>query len=503
MGCGIAFDVGTTAVKTMVFNRHFVVEGSVSVEYRLLAPEKGCLEVDSDCYWEAAKECMRSLRKQLGERLKQVDFVTVTTQGETLIPICAAGRPLRNAIVWLDGRAEEESAFLKERVEKTHFYQVTGIPECTPAVPVCKLMWIKRNEPELYRNTAWFLLVGDYMLYRLTGRVCTERTLMSTTGYYDIRQSCLWQEMLDIAGIDRNKIPEILETGERAGEICEEAARELELPLHTAVFACTMDQVACAVGAGNVEDGVVTENAGTCLILAMTAQKAALRPGGNLAFYQHALPGKYLAMTNCPTAGIILKWFKDEFCEREAAIAAEQGTSVYNTLGNLAAGVEPMSRGLILLPHFSGVLQPECAPGARGVFFGVTLETGKAQFVRCIMESVGFLLRENLEYLEAEQGIGVKEIRSLGGAAKSRIWEQIKADIVQRDMVHMKEAECTALGAAMIVSVTAGWYEKLEHACNAGNSEVERISFSLENRVAYETGYEKYRNLYRLLKDEF
>lgn len=135
--------------------------------------------------------------------------------------------------------------------------------------------------------------------------------------------------------------------------------------MHTAVFACAMDQVACAVGAGNVEDGVVTENAGTCLILAMTAQKAALRPGGNLAFYQHALPGKYLAMTNCPTAGIILKWFKDEFCEREAAMAAEQGTSVYNTLGNLAAGIEPMSRGLILLPHFSGVLQPECAPGAR------------------------------------------------------------------------------------------------------------------------------------------
>ena len=98
MGCGIVFDVGTTAVKTMVFNRHFVVEDSVSVEYRLLAPEKGWLEADSDCYWEAAKECMRSLRKQLGERLKQVDFVTVTTQGETLIPICAAGRPLRNAM---------------------------------------------------------------------------------------------------------------------------------------------------------------------------------------------------------------------------------------------------------------------------------------------------------------------------------------------------------------------------------------------------------------------
>ena len=182
-----------------------------------------------------------------------------------------------------------------------------------------------------------------------------------------------------------------------------------------------------------------------------------------MCVYPHVLPGKYYIIPFCMTAGVVLKWFKDEFCAEEIKQAKRAGRSAYMGLDDLAATCPPGAGGLLLIPYLNGILQPESKPEMRGVFFGVSLDTKKPQFIRAIFEGVGFMLRENLELIES-MGIQVKEIRSFGGGSNSVLWQQIKSDISWRKISTMRQTECASLGAAILAAVAIGIYPDLDTA---------------------------------------
>lgn len=489
----LTFDIGTTSVKTCLFDQTLGTVGTHTEEYRLLTGEgEKRVELEPEVYWQAILNGIAAVAPT-AEARGTVAAICVSTQGETLIPVDRDGNALRRAIVWLDARADAEGAEISALPGAKDVYARCGVAGIDGMTPLSKLLWIRRNEPDIYERTCKFLLLGDYIAWRLTGRFISEKTLMTTTAYYDIRSDCRMDAWLEACGLDPEKIPEAVDSGRIVGRITESAALETGLPRDTCVVSGAMDQIAAAIGGGNVREGVITETTGTAMILLSTADESCFDSAGGVNIYRHAIPGKYLVIPFCITAGVVLKWFKDEFCAWETKLAEQTGRSVYDVLGEMAEKCAPGANGLTLIPYFNGILQPHTSPNQRGIFFGASLQTGKAQFVRAIFEGIGYMLRENVELLES-LGIRIEEIRSFGGGANSAIWSQIKADVTGKRIVTMEEGECASLGVACLAATALGWARDVESA-SAHNRTKRAFVPDEESAAAYRPLYDRYRKI--------
>lgn len=498
----LTFDVGTTAVKSCLFDDDLRLLSIANEEYTLDTDAGGRVELDPERYWQAvcggAAEALR--RAQLPP--SAVSAICITTQGETLIPIGKDGHALRKAIVWLDERAKKQADTLSARFSSAEFYHETGLPELNGFLPLAKLMWIRENEPEIYRQTEKFLLLEDYLLYRLTGQLAAEKTLASSTGWFSLRTDGYWQEGLAAAGIPQEKLPELFEPGTAlSAKLLPDVREKLGFRADTCVVTGTMDQTAGALGAGNLRPGCVTETTGTALCIGAALEKADLDDPNRVTVYRHVKPGLFLMLPFCMTAGLFLKWFKDTFCEAECRQAEQEHRSVYELLDELAEQTPPGAGGLLALPYLTGSIQPCSNPNARGVFFGIGLDTKKQHFLRAVYESVAFMLRENLELLTRVNHMPVTQIRSLGGGAKSAVWRQIKADVTGIPVGLAVQSESTSLGAAMLASVACGGKASLEQAAQAADRAV--VWTKPDRAGRYEQAYQKYCELFRTLNPLF
>lgn len=499
----LTFDLGTTSVKTCIFSRELRILGSSTLEYQLVTPAPGIVELPPEVYWDTICRGIRLAAQDAKVSLKDIRAVSISTQGETLIPVDESGAPLHNALVWLDERAHTEAAQITEHFDAETFYAHTGISECTGYCPVSKLLWFRRNEPAVYERAYKFLLLEDFVIQRLTGQFVTEKSLLCTTGYFDILADAYWQELLDTMQLDEKKLPQALECGSVVGHVLPEVAEMLGLSPEAVVITAAMDQTAAAVGAGNLMPGIVTETTGTAMCIGATADQPDMHHPARINVYRHIYPGKYLLLPVCMTAGMVFKWFKDAFCQEEARQAAETGVSVYDLLGAQAASAVPGANGLTLLPYFTGVIQPDNDPNARGVFFGVGLDTGKPEFVRAIFEGIAYMLRENLALIEAVDGQKVTGVRSLGGGSKSQIWRQIKADVCGVDISAMTETECTSLGAAILAAVALGYYPDAASAARVGNALASTLAPEADKKALYDQGFARYQRIWKQCRPIF
>ncbi len=480
----LALDVGTTALKGVLFDTDGRARAVCSREYDLLKPAPDLVELDPDTYWTAAREVIGSLLRSGGVAPAQIAAVGVTSQGETLIALDKAGRPLRNAIVWLDNRSREEAAELGRLFSIDEVYRITGQQEMAPTWTATRILWLKNHEPALFARTAKFLLPADYLLYKLTGRYATDPALNPSTLYFDLVRRTWWPEMLNALGITPSQLPDLLTPGEAAGPVSPAAAAETGLPAGIPVSGAPIDQIAGTIGAGNLEPGIVTETTGAALALCATLEKPLYDPLKRVGLYCHARPDRYALLPWVPTAGMAFRWLRDEL---------GAGAS-YETLTAEAAAVPPGSEGLTLLPHFCGAGTPQMNPNARGVLWGLTLGHRRSHIVRAFLESVAFMLKENLDMLE-RLGTPVTEIRSLGGGAKSPLWLQIKADVCRKDILTMECEETTSLGTAMLAGVNAGLFRNLEEARDRMVRIRARLAPAAGTREAYATAYQAYCDL--------
>ncbi len=406
---GAHFDAGRgdDGVKAALFDAEGRLAATGSCEYQPDKPRADWLELDPEVYWQAACQAIRSALAACGNGHGEIRAVGVTSQGN---PGCAggAGRPLRPAIVWLDTRSAAEAAELAEAFDPAEVYRVTGQQEMIPAWPATRVMWLRRREPGVYARAAKYLLVGDYLVYRLTGRFVSDRGLNPSTLYFDLNTGGWWPEMLEYLGLRAEQLPELAGPAAAVGAVQAEAAREAGLSAGTPVVPCPIDQVCGAVGAGSIAPGIITENTGAALALAATTLRPVLDPRRRVGVYLHGAPNRYLLLPWAPTAGMALRWFRDEFGDG----------ADYDALCRPAADIAPGADGLILLPHFSGAGCPHVAPRAGAALYGLTLNHTRAHVARALMEAVAFMVRGNLEML-AEMGVAGTELRSLGKAPRA------------------------------------------------------------------------------------
>jgi len=497
----LSVDLGTTALKVGLFGRSGDLKALSTKEYELKTPKTDIVECNPETYWNAFKNAVNELKDKYEHKPVEIKAVGISAQGETLFFLDENGEPLRDAIVWMDNRAQKESKELTEEFTDEKCYEKTGQVSFDPAWPASKILWSKKNEPDVFQQADKFLLIEDYFIYRLTGHCVSEGSLLTSTVYWDINTKDWWPDMLKYLGISEQQLPEIKESGEVVGEIKTEVAKEIGLSENTKVCTGALDQAAGAIGVGNVSEGIFSENIGAALAVCAPIDKKKLDPNKVMPLHYFSIPDTYM-FHSFTTGGMVFRWFRDNFGRSEKSTASLMRDDAYDILAREAENVPPGSDGLIMLPHLTGSMAPDVNPSAKGVYYGFTLKHDKPHFVRAILESIGYLIRRNIEAL-SEIGLKVDEIRSLGGGARSEIWNQIKSDITGKPLITLKCKEAASLGAAILAGKAIGFYDEVKDATEEMVSVDKRYSPNPENSEIYDEYYKGYKKLFSDLSEMF
>lgn len=424
----LGVDFGTTALKACLFDEKGNLLASESAQYKLITKGE-FIEFDAQEFFNVFITTVEKITCKF-----KVDALAVDTQGETLIVLDKAGNPLMNAIIWLDNRAEEQAKRMQEKFGLEKIYNLTGQAEIPAGYPAPKIEWLKDNAPEIFEKADKFLLLEDYILYRLTGKFASSRSLYSSSLLMNIHTGEYIDEILDYLGITKSQLPDLKESGEVVGEY-----------KGITVVTSALDQIAGATGAGVVKEGVMSETTGTALaVCAITEKFPAYYDGLKVSVY-YVRKGVYCLLMWAPTAGAVLEWYKRNFCENLN----------YNDLNVLAEKAPAGCEGLIMLPHLCGTVMPENQPNAKGVFFGLELKHERGHFIRAIMESVAYMIKEYVEFM----GVELDQIRSMGGGANSKLWCEIKSGVLGKEIVTLKQNETACLGSAVFAGVGLGVFE--------------------------------------------
>ena len=498
----LGIDAGTTAMKTVLYDKCGSLLAEGNSEYDLLTPRDGIVETDPEIYWTSLQTALRQMFSQLEEQYRDVTALAISSQGESFITIDSDGIPLRNTIVWLDTRSQEEAGIISSKFGDKKIYHTTGSPSVDPTWASTKLLWMRRNEPELFCRIYKILFIEDYLIYRLTGNFAANGSLYCSSLLYDINQNSWWKEMLEFLGIEEKQLPAIYPSGVKVGTVKHDVATSLGFSNQPLVVSGGMDQACGCVGTGNIASGVITENTGSSLNISVTTDKPVFDPEQRVPCQTHAINGKFIYLPWCTTAGMVLKWFKDNFCEVQITEAASEGTSVYKMLTESTRAIQPGSGGVVILPHLSGAMSPEMDPAARCVIYGLSLASKREHIVKAILESVAYMSRSNIAIIE-EAGIDVHEIILSGGASKSHEWNQIKADVLGKKAKTIQNSESCCLGAAILAGIGSGIFETAEQACKMIIKYDHYYTPSEKNHNIYDKYYNIYRKLYSSLKPVF
>ncbi|HUW65303.1 MAG TPA: xylulokinase [Spirochaetia bacterium] len=494
----LGIDIGTSATKAVLIEEDGRVRATARVEYPLSQPLAGWAEQDPGQWWEAAAVAVREIWTRTGLDGKAVAGVGLSGQMHGLVLLDSAYRVLRPAILWCDQRTGAECAWLNREIGVEQLYRWTGNP-ALPGFTAPKVLWVRRHEPEIYRQISHFLLPKDYVRFRLTGELATDVSDASGTLLLDVATRRWSSRMLAALDIPEAWLPALYESTEVTGKVSPEAAADTGLLAGTPIVGGGGDQAAGAIGLGIVAEGILSAALGTSGVIFATTEKPRMQPGSSLHTFCHAAPGRWHLMGVMLAAGASLQWFRDQLGGEEIRKAAQTSADPYGLLTEQAAAVGPGAEGLLFLPYLLGERTPHPDPAARGGFIGLTMRHHKGHMVRAILEGVAFGLRDSLELLH-KGGVMVKEIRVSGGGARSRLWRHILASVFKYPVTTVNSMEGPALGAALLAGVGVGIYSSVETAC----SDIIKVT-SREEAVpgevnAYEQVYALYKTLYPLLQ---
>ncbi len=447
----LGVDLGSTNIKAAIYDGSMQLVGQQSrpVEY---LRENGFVEFDAECYFEKLASLIAQLTQKYG--VQMIHQIALTGQAESLVCIDASGHALMPAISWMDERSSEECRELAAQFDASRCEQVTGQQALLPTWPATKILWLRKHRPDVFSSTATFMLLKDYIVFRLTGRKLADMSIATFTFYFDIYEKCYWQEMLNAIGISKSQLSPLIEPCTIAGPLTEAAAQALGLSSQTLVNVGTLDHFAGMIGTGNVHPGGITLSTGTVMALAVMAQEPAPRSSG-IAMHYGFLPDTHVMLPVAESGGVSLEWFR-RTC---------MGTINYDKLNSVLSSRSENT--LIFLPYLVGTNAPEFDSDAVGMFWGLRQEHDAFDMARAVMEGVAFMLRKNCDIITAK-GTSLEHIIATGGGAKSPVWCQLQADITGLPVIVPEETEAACLGASIIAAVADGQYENYDAAARQG-----------------------------------
>ena len=521
----ITYDIGTTGVKTCVFGLSDTIQllGSASKGYNLYVFPDGGAEQEPEEWWQALCETTPKAIEKAGIRAADIEGISFCSQMQGVVLVDKEGNAVRRALSYMDQRAREE---LKKGM--AHGLQIAGanIPKLlkslviTGAVaasvkdPVWKYKWVEAHEPENFKKVYKWLDVKEYFISRMTGKFIMTPDSAFGAELFDIREGhkCWSPALCKMLGVHMEHLPEVVASTAAVGTLREKQAEELGLHAGTAVFGGGGDASLIGVGAGAVNPGDTHVYNGTSGWVSTVVEKSIVDASAMIAAVTGADEGKFNYFAELETAGKCLEWVKDHLALDEIGIYLEKKhvtdgyeteyTSLYDYLTAVCRKVPAGSNGVIFTPWLHGNRCPFEDPNARGMFFNLSLETGKSEMIRAVLEGVCFHMRWFLE-AEDKKVKTSQTIRFVGGGALSSLTSQILADVTGRTVETVANPQNVgAVGAAVVVAVGLGVIPGFADAKKMIPAE-HTYTPDPANKAIYDKNYAVYKNLYKANKDNF
>jgi xylulokinase len=486
----LGIDASTTGVKALLISEAGDVIGTASTELPLSTPKPLWSEQNPVDWWDGAAHSIRQVLSDTGISGSDVAAVGLTGQMHGLTLLDESGSVLRPAILWNDQRTGPQCDEIRERLGKKRLIEITGNDALT-GFTAPKILWVQENEPEVFARARHVLLPKDYVRFRLTGEYATDRAGAAGTLLLDIKTRNWSPEVLKALDIPAEWLPPTHEGPQVTGHISSQAAEATGLKAGTPVVGGGGDQAAQAVGVGAVKPGIVALTLGTSGVVFASTDQPFIEPEGRLHAFCHAVPGRWHLMGVMLSAAGSLRWYRD-------TLAPGQD---FDTLLAPAVSVPAGSEGLLFLPYLTGERTPYPDPLARGAFVGLTVRHTQPHLTRAVLEGVAFGLRDSFELMKEAGLAQIDQVRVSGGGAKSPLWRQILADVMDAELVTVNTTEGAAYGAALLAGVGAGVWPDVDMACQATVKITGSTTPQAETVTRYEAAYTLYRRLYPDLKE--
>lgn len=478
----IGVDLGTSAVKILLVNQNGQVVREISKPYPLIQEKAGYSEQNPEDWVDQTVSGLSDLLKFGDCDPEDIEGISFSGQMHGLVLLDENDQILRNAILWNDTRTTRECQEIYERVGRERLLQITKNP-ALEGFTLPKILWVKNNEPDVYRKAKTFVLPKDYVRYRLTGKLHMEYSDAAGTLLLDITKKKWSNEICGLLDIDANLCPPLIASYEEVGTIAPEIAKVTGLSTKTRVFAGGADNACGAVGAGILQDGKSMVSIGTSGVVLSYESAGNKNFGGKVHYFNHSAPDSYYTMGVTLAAGYSLSWFKDVFAKKTG-------------FDELLADVDQVpigSKGLLFTPYIVGERTPHADANIRGSFIGMDSSHQLKHFVRAVLEGITFSLNESVEIFR-ENGKRIDTIVSIGGGAKNETWLQMQADIFNARIVKLSSEQGPGMGAAMLAAYGCGWFDSLQE-CSDQFLKVDKVYDPIDENV------EKYKDLFNLYKE--
>lgn len=444
----LGIDVGTTGTKTILFSREKGMISSDYMPYGLHAPRVGFSEQDANDWWRSVVKTVRTVCGQV-ERPEQVAAISLSLQGGTMVPVDEAFTPLRPAIVWNDGRCEEEARLFAEHFGNGYLYEKTGWA-LGKGLNALEIFWLSRHEPEIFAKTAMFLSVPDFISAKMTGIPAVDISDAGINQLADIRTGTYDEKILDFIGIRPGQLGKLVHSGEVIGPLTARAAQELGLTERTVLVAGAHDQYAVAAGAGCIQAGDVLIGTGTAWVV--TALSGEPDFAGGFSQSEAATGGLWGSMVSMSMGGVSMDWFRKNIAGGEGDEALS-----YDRINEMAEKKGVGANGLYFYPYFGGGAYPLSDQTSKASLIGLDLSHDRFDIARAVMEGVAFQIVWILESFQRK--FQISSLKLAGGATKSPLWCQIIADMAGLPVRVPAVADLACVGAGLLAGLGSGIYE--------------------------------------------
>lgn len=487
----LGIDIGTSACKIGIFNKKGKVVAQSSQSYPIYYPNPGWVEQNPDEWWQSICSGIKECLEKAGTDPGRIAGIGIDGQGWSAIPVDKSGNCLANTPIWMDTRAKDIAERVTGEIGDERIFETAG-NGFLPAYTTPKMLWFKEERPDIYKKTYKFLQSNGYIGYKLTGNMSIDRCQGYGIHFYNTKTFVYDESLAEDMGLSLDKVPDIYPCHGIIGTVTKEAAHLTGLKEGTPVIAGGLDAACGTLGAGIYKAKQTQIQGGQAGGMSICVDEPITHP--SLIFSPHVVPDLWLLQGGTVGGGGVLRWFRQELGEGRT----------FDELTALAEEIPPGSEGVIFLPYMSGERSPIWNPDAKAVFFGLGFDKTKGHMVRAALEGVAFSIAHN--FMVAKQaGINLKDldIRAMGGAANSRLWMQIYADVIGLRIAVASSDTATTWGAAILAGVGVGIFNNFEEAIKDSVTITRMHEPNPDNNEIYKQTFELYLQLYEDLKEAF
>jgi xylulokinase len=493
----IGVDVGTTGTKAVIFDLKGESIGSAYQEYVCDYPRPNWVEQDAQMLGEAVVAALRQAVQKAGISKGSIASISVSAQRDCVIFIRDDGKPMK-MISWLDNRAGEEVARIEKEMGADRFYALTGLPLATAWI-LPKILWVQKNEPELWNKSVRVVQLHDFILRMLgAGDFYEDEPDASFWGFWDTNKRRWDLDTMKLFGISESILPKVFLSGTKVGTVSGDIAAAAGISENTPLCVGAGDQNSAAIGAGVVREGLASVSIGTGGLATVFMPRIFRDPAGKAMVTGSAVPGNWQLEGLQNGAAGVYRWFRDELALFDKMVAQTTGEDPYERINKLIEKSAPGARGLVFLPYLASAASPRYDQDARGTLIGLTFMHSRGDIARAVIEGITMEQKDILTSFR-NAGVEVKRVRAIGGASKSPLWNQLQSYCYGCPVETLKMTDAAVIGAAICGSVGASLFSDLASAADA-LIRVDQTYKPVPDMTAfYDESYRLYCNAYESL----